>query len=91
MRLREDRLAGEKIGKAIEIQRRSGRSGAPPTTDAAASTKPRWADSLREWLQRFTKRGVTQSVLLLSNHSRNLKPSSVSHLEAATAETTGFL
>jgi len=59
--------------------------------DGAASTKPRWADSLREWLQRFTQRRVTQSVLLLSNHSRNLKPSSVSHLEAATAETTGFL
>jgi hypothetical protein len=58
MRLREDRLAGEGIGIPIEIQRRAGRSGAPPTGDGAASTQPRWADCLRGWLQRFTQRGV---------------------------------
>jgi len=58
MRLLEDRLAEEAIGNAIEIKRCAGRSGAPPTGDGAASTQPRWADCLREWLQRFTQRGV---------------------------------
>ena len=58
MRLLEDRLAEEGLGNAIEIQRRAGRSGAPPTGDGAASTPPRWADCLLEWLQRFTQRGV---------------------------------
>jgi len=58
MRLLEDRLAEEGIGNAIEIKRRAGRSGAPPTGDGAVSTQPRWADCLREWLQRFTQRGV---------------------------------
>ena len=58
MRLLEDRLAEEGLGNAIEIQRRAGRSGAPPTGDGAASTPPRWADCLLEWLQRITQRGV---------------------------------
>jgi len=57
MRLLEDRLAKEGIVNAIEIKRRAGRLSAPPTGDET-STQPRWADCLREWLQRFTQRGV---------------------------------
>ena len=58
MRLLEDRLAEEGIGNANEIKRRAGRSGAPPTGDRDVSTQPRWADYLREWLERLTQRGV---------------------------------
>jgi len=58
MRLLEHRLAEEGIVNANEIKRRAGRSGAPSTGDGAVSTQPRWADCLREWLQRFTQRGV---------------------------------
>ena len=58
MRLLEVKLAEEGIGNAIEIKRRAGRSGAPPTGDRDVSTQPRWADCLREWLQRLTQRGV---------------------------------
>ena len=57
MRLLEDKLAGEGVGNATEIKRRAGRSG-PPRVDGADSSPSRWADCLREWLQRFTQRGV---------------------------------
>jgi hypothetical protein len=73
MRLLEDGLAEEGIGNAIEIKLRAGRSGAPSTGDGAVSTIPRWADCLREWLQRVTQRGVKfirwlQAQLLVSDH-----------------------
>jgi len=57
MRLLEDKLAGEGIGNGSETKRRAARSG-PPPGDGAAPSPPRWADCLREWLQRFTQRGV---------------------------------
>lgn len=58
MRLLEDKLAKEGIGNATEIKRRAGRSDEPPVGAGAAPSPPRWADCLREWLQRFTQRGV---------------------------------
>ena len=57
MRLLEDTLAAEGIGNATETTRRAGRSG-PPSGDRVESSPPRWADCLRQWLQRFTQRGV---------------------------------
>jgi hypothetical protein len=57
MRLLEDKLANEGIGNATEIKRRAGRSG-PPPGDGVDSSTPPWPDCLREWLQRFTQRGV---------------------------------